>query len=568
MSLNLDREVQELEERVLKYCDDILTGKQKAGQKTIWAVVRFLKDLKECEGDSKYYADWLEVVKFVRWAKMFKHTKGAIAGQRIILTDFQIFIAAGIFLFKHRGSGYRKVREVYIQLGRKNAKSQLIAIISSYIAFLSKEEEEIYVTCWTREQSNLVYGQTLSQINPVPMLDKKFTSTNGQIKVLKNGSVIKPLSREARKTGDGSNPSVAILDEYKDNQTSELYDVQKTGMTARTQPLLIVITTAGFDLDYPCYSDYQYYSRILNPEIDVENDNIFIAIYELDADDDIKDESNWVKANPLLATYEEGINALRDGLKIALDQPDRMRGYLTKNMNLWVDSKIDGYLELKKWNACKTDEYPDISDWNVYLGIDLSMTTDLTSVGWVAVKDGRFVVGQHSFMPADKYKERMSKDKVRYDMFIEQGNLTVTDGSIVDYREVMDYVVSLTQKWNVIQCGFDKWNATHMAMNLIEKGINMVEIPQSISQLSLPTKEFREAVYSGKIEHNGDGLLQWAVNNAMLKSDEQENIMIGKSASTDRIDPLAATINAFARAMYDDNTQNLEAYILSDDFGF
>ena len=198
----------------------------------------------------------------------------------------------------------------------------------------------------------------------------------------------------------------------------------------------------------------------------------------------------------------------------------------------------------------------------------MSMTTDLSSVGWVAVKDGKFMVWQHSFMPEGKYRERMSRDKVRFDIFKERGELTLTPGDVVDYSYIREYVLGFVREHNVLQIGYDRWNATHFAQELINEGVEMIEIPQSITQLSEPTKKFRENVYNGKVIHLGDRLLKWAVGNAVTKQDAQENIMLGKNVSRDRIDPVAAVIDAFARAMYDDQVVDLNGYFLSDDFSF
>lgn len=566
MGVNLEEEKLLLQKRVIQYAKDIQDGNIPAGVKYKQAVDRFFNDLKS----EKYFMDWNELLKFNRWASMFKHSKGILAGKHIELTDFQLFIVANIFGFKDVKTSYRKYKEAYVQIGRKNAKSQLIATMTSYVAFLSNEQEEIYISSWIRDQSSLVYNEALSQINKVDMLKGKFSDSYNMIKVLKNGSIIKPLSREARKTGDGTNPSFSVMDEYKDNQTSELRDTQKTGMIARANPLLVVITTAGFDLSVPCYSDYQYYSRVLDPEDDAENSEIFIAICELDKDDDVKDERNWIKANPIVATYEKGIESLRSELKLALEQPERMRAFLTKNMNMWVDQSEDGFINMKKWNKQEYDG--NVSEFmqgaHVYLGIDASMTTDLTSVGWTAVKDGMFLVGQHSFVPEDKFNERMSRDKVRYDLFVDNGYMTKTEGSVVDYNYMKQYIVDFCKKYNVKEIGYDKWNLTMFAQDMENLGYPMVEIPQSISQLSEPTKKFREKVYDKKLFHDGDPLLRWATNNAITKSDPQENIMIGKNMSKDRIDPIAAVVNSFARAMYDEFTVDLNEYILSDDFGF
>lgn len=564
-------EVVELEKRVIDYAYGIQNAEIVAGVKMKWAVERFFKDLKATnKKDSKYYMDWVEVYKFYRWSKMFKHTKGVLANQHIDLHISQLFDATNIFGFRKRSDGTRRFREVYIQKARKQAKTQFLALIASYIAFLSEEQEEVYIAGWSKDQSNLCYNEMMSQISKVKLLEDKYSDSYRQLKVLSNGSTIKALSREAKRTGDGTNPSLAIIDEWGSaHQTREIVDVLKSGMVARKEPLMVYITTAGFDLSFPCYADYQYYSDILNPETDVENDDIYIAIYELDKGDNVNDERNWAKANPISVTYEEGLEALRSELKVAQDQPDRMRNFLTKNMNLWVDMKENGFISLDKWNKTTKDEnFRDefLRGANVYFGIDLSATTDLTSLGWVAVKSGEFMCGQISYMPEDKYYERMSRDKIRFDIFNEREELVLTEGAVVDYNYLKEDLHRLAKQWGCREVGFDNWNATHLATELLNEGYNMVDIPQSITGLTEATKKFREMVYNGKMYHVDDHLLRWSVNNAVTQEDLNENIKLSKSKSKDRIDPLASIVNAFARAMFDDLAVDLNEYILSDDW--
>lgn len=540
-----------IEERVFAYCDKILSGEIKACRKHIWAVKRFLKDYEDCQKkDSLFYFDWETVEDFYWWAREFRHTEGILAGQRVELTDFQLFISANIFGFKKRSNGARRFRKVYIQLARKNAKSQFLAIVASFVTFLGDERQRAFIAGWTRDQSSEVYDAVKLGIESSELLQGKWREAYGKIEIFSNNSVIIPLSKEARKTGDGKNPSVGIVDEYHAHETSEIYDVLDSGMVARKEPLMFIITTAGFNLESPCYKEYEYVSKILDPESDVENDDYFVMICELDPGDDIKDESNWIKANPIVGTYEEGLESIRSALRIALDVPEKMRSFLTKTMNIWVDKKEDGYMDMPKWKACESVD-TDIGDLPVWIGCDLSMTTDLTSVGWVAKdENGDYIVGQHSFMPEERLKEKMATDKVRYDLWVEQGYLTLTPGEMVNYTIVQDWIERFAEGRNIQEFCYDKWNAMHLAQNLENKGWVCVQIPQRLATLSIPTKTFREKVYEKKVRHDGDPVLNWAMSNAVVKMDDQENIMISKKLSTNRIDPAAAVINAFSRAMY------------------
>lgn len=547
-------------ERVWSYCEKIQAGEIKAGKKHKWAVQRFIEDVERlAEEDCPYYFDAEAVLDFYEWAKQFNHVEGVLAGKTIELTDFQLFIAANIYGFYKKENDARRFRNAYIQLARKNAKSQLLALMASYEIFPTKEKHRVFIAGWSREQSDEVYQAILEQLQHAPILEGKYTDANGQVTKRATNSIIKPLSREARKVGDGKNPSLGIVDEYHAHETSEIYDVIYGGMVARRSPLMIIITTAGFNLNGPCFKEYQYVSKILNPDIEIENDDYFVMICELDPEDDVKDESNWIKANPIVATYPEGMESLRAALKVALEVPEKMRSFLTKNMDIWVDQQDNGYMKMSKWRAC-FGEMPDLKEMAIYLGLDLSMTTDLTSVGWVGVLDGFYYVGQHSFIPEERAKEKMATDKVPYDLWRDQGWMTFTSGEAVDYQFVERWIIEFihVNKLRVMEIAYDKWNALHLAQRLESKGFNMTDLPQRIQHLSLPTKDYRQTVYEGKLIHGNDPLLTFAYNNAIIKQDAQENIMLDKAKSPQRIDPAAAVMNAFARAMYHDMGANVD----------
>ncbi|MFF5993704.1 terminase TerL endonuclease subunit [Lysinibacillus sp. KU-BSD001] len=544
-------------ERVFNYCDDILSGQINACIKHKWAVKRFLKDYEDCQNDdSPFYFDEEVAEDFYWWAHEFKHVEGVLAEQNVELTDFQLFISVNVFCFKKKRNGARRFRKVYIQLARKNAKSQFLAIVGSYIAFLGNEKQRMYIAGWQKDQSDEVYVAVRDGINSSELLDGKWKEAYGKIEVFKNGSVIVPLSRETRKTGDGKNPSVGIVDEYHNHLTSEIYDVLQSGMVARKEPLMFVITTAGFDLSRPCFVEYEYVSRILNPDDDTDNDDYFAIVCELDPGDDIKDESNWIKANPIVATYEEGLESIRSDLKTALDVPEKMRAFLTKTMNVWVDMKEGGFIPANKWKACEIEEF-DMNGRDVYIGVDLSKKIDLTSVGYVFPTDYGFHVGQHSFMPQDTLNERRTKDKVPYDLWVEEGWMDVTHGAVVDYAYVEQWIMNFINDYelNVILFCYDPYGATQFAQNMENYGLITVEVRQGFQTLSEPTKDFRDYVYESsgeykKITHTGDKVLSWAVGNAIAEMAGNESIKLSKSKSRERIDPIAAIITAFVQARH------------------
>jgi len=553
--------------RLIKYSEQVLNDDIVACEKHKWACQRFLNDIeKEGTKEFPYIFDEALGQRFLDWFSEFKHRKGILAGQYIEPHIIQEFIFGNIYGWIHQDTGLRRFKKAYWQVGRKNAKSQSLGAVGSYESSAFGElSAEVYCAATKKDQAKIVWEEIEGMIMGHSHLRNSFKVAYGTITHLKSGSIVRPLSKEDSKTGDGYSPQCGIIDEYHAHPTSEMYDIIDSGMGARAQPLMMIITTAGYNLNHPCYRvEYQYVSQILDPNNPINNDEYFVMINELDKGDGIKDEKNWEKANPILASYENGREYLRSQLKIALDVPEKMRTFLTKNMNVWVDAKEDGYMNMDKWTECQSEEV-DLKQYPVWLGVDLSTTTDLTSVGLVfKLPDNKYAIKQHSFMPEDKLQERINSDRVPFDLWEQQGYLTTTPGSVVDYSFIEEYILNLRNEgYDIQEINYDKWNATHFAQIMEGHGFEMVEIPQTIKYLTLPTKDFRKFVFNKQIIHFGDPLLTWAVGNAVQRQDAQENIMLDKSKSTERIDPIAAIINAFGRAV-SGQTQDLSSHFLND----
>lgn len=543
-----------LKEWLVDYSHDVLEGHIVACTKHKQSCQRFLNDVeKEGTDDFPYIFSDEKALHFLHWMGLFKHTKGKLQGQHIEPHEIQIFVFANIYGWIHKDTGLRRFKKAYWQVGRKNAKSQSLACVGSYEAFAFGENmSEVYVGATKTEQSKIVWNEIKAQLQGSDFLKGKYKVAYGKIEHLKSQSFITALSKDAGKTGDGLNVQTGIIDEYHAHPTSEIYDVLVSGSGARSQPLMMIITTAGFELNNPCYSvEYKYISQILDPNSPIFNEEYFVMVNELDKDDDIKEERNWEKANPILCSYEEGMAFIRSELKAALDVPEKMRNFLTKNMNIWVDMKENGYMPMNKWAECD-EEMPDLTGRECYLGVDLSKKIDLTSISFVfPLENGAFAVKHHSFMPEDTYRERMNTDRVPYDLWVKEGYITLIPGSVIDYSYVEEYIKKQEQEneYVIKEICYDPYAATQFAQNLENEGYVVVEVRQGVRTLSEPSKGFRECVFDKKIIHGNDPVLTWAVGNAVTKEDAQENIMLDKAKSTNRIDPIAATINAFVRAM-------------------
>jgi phage terminase large subunit-like protein len=264
------------------------------------------------------------------------------------------------------------------------------------------------------------------------------------------------------------NPQCGIIDEYHAHEDSLIYDIIDSGMGARSQPLLGIITTAGFDLNNPCYRvEYDLVSKILNPDSGVFLENYFVMINELDGNDtsedifigekkiapgelidDITDETVWEKANPIICSYAEGKEYLRKKLKEAQEAPEKMRNFLTKHMDVWVNQREFAYMNMALWKACG-GKFPDLTGLSVNIGGDLSTKDDLTSIGYEFIIEDKYYMRSHSWMPADTLEQKIAKNKkIPWQLWVDQGWITVMEGAAVDYRFVRKCVEEEIEKNN------------------------------------------------------------------------------------------------------------------------
>ncbi|MGL5427167.1 MAG: terminase large subunit [Cetobacterium sp.] len=553
-----------IKEEIIQYCKDCIDGVIPSGQKHIWATQRFLKDVEE----GKFIWDEEEAVRIVKWFTYLKHSKGILAGTPIVLTDWQKFIVCQIYAWK-KDNGYRRFKKAFIEVGRKNAKTQMQAGCMLYeisvVATRNSEIAETFCAGTKRDQSKILFSECQNMLVG-SSLSPKFKITRDKIVHIKTTSFLKPLSKQDGKTGDGTNPAALVLDEYHQHQTTEFYDLA-LGSNSK-ESLLLIITTAGIDLNVPCYTEeYRYCTELLNPNVDIENDEYFVDICEADKDDSVGNLKTWIKANPLRATYKEGIEKIASDYEVAKSIPEKMISFKTKICNIWVQAKDQSYMDMEKWKNCEVKELPfDLKNRAVYVGFDMSAKIDLTSVAFIVplMDDGtpKYAVFSHSFIPnREKLMERKMVDKVPYDSWEERGFLSVTDTPIVDQAYVMDYVLNVCKEngWDIRHLAFDPANASKLMMDLNVQGYEVTEVYQSHKSLNESTAGFREQVYSGNIFYEPNPLLNYSMGNTVIR---QNNglIKIDKDASIKRIDPVDAMLCAFKLAMYHEFEFDISKY--------
>lgn len=578
-------------ENIKKYAKNCISGEIISCKKHKWACERFLKDAEQFENNPDYPFYWSEesAQNIVDWFALLRHSKGVLAGQPIILTDWQKFRICQLYGWRRKKNGYRRFKKSFTEVARKNAKSQEEAGIALYeISVTATKNNEVceeYTAGVKRDQSKIVFNEAELMLRGSP-LRQKFDIKRDEIKHAKTRSFIKALSKEDGKSGDGTNPAGLIIDEYHQHPTTKFYDL---GLGSNTkEPLLMIITTAGVDLTYPCYvTEYTYCSKVLDPNVDVENEEYLIDICEMDEEDyrnldNLENEELWKKANPIRMTYDEGIGKIRGEYKIAKEIPEHMTAFLTKCLNVWVQAQENGYMDMAKWKACQVDKLPvDTKGMSVYVGFDMSAKIDLTSVAFILPfkseeKDAegekiiKYIVYSHSFIPnREKLTERKRKDKADYDAWERMNLLTVTDTPIVDQNAVMKYVKDICKEheWNIECLCFDPANAAKLMMDLSDEGYEVEEVYQSHKSLNESTQGFREQVYSGNIIYTYNPLLNFAMSNAVIRKN-QGLIKIDKDATTQRIDPVDAILCAYKLALYHEFTQSflksIDEYLESD----
>jgi phage terminase large subunit-like protein len=569
---------------MINYSNDVLNGKIMACQKHKWSCLRFLNDLKrskENSADFPYKFNDKYAVVFVKFCKMFSHTKGVLAKKPIELMPITHFIMGNLLGWVHKDTGYRRFKNSYWQVARKNVKTQIHALVALFFIFVvaGDEQPEIFAAATKKEQAKLTYDEAVTMLTRCEHLieGEHYKIAYGKITSLLNAGFFRALSKEDNKSGDGLNPSLGLIDEYHQAQNSGILDALAEGMGARPEPLVSIITTAGIDLNYPCYRvEYRLISQILDPDNPVNIESYFVMVNEIDCNftsetiivdgkkilpgdpiDDIEDPNVWLKANPIRATYQVGIDDIKETLELAKAAPDKMKTFLTKYMNVWVNQRERGYMDLGRWAACGYDGdllalIAEKTDRSCYIGMDLSAREDLTSVWFEFVGDDEkyYIIG-HSFIPEEVFHQKIKKDRVPYDLWEKQGFLTVTPGAVVDYRFVQSYCEKMAEDngWYIAEFAVDPWGATKITSDLVDSGYVVVEVQQRINVLSEPTKDFRYCVAEKEVVHGNDPVLTWAMGNCVTKMDHNENIILNKDKAVQRIDPVAAGMNAHSRAM-------------------
>ena len=532
--------------RTLKYARDVLSGDIIAGEYVRLSCERFMSDLKKSKTKAFPFKFDVEIAESVfDFFLILRHSKGEFAGKPIELALWQCFISGNIYGWVHKKTGLRRYATGYIQVAKKNGKSTKLAGLGIYgLVGDGEEGAEVYCAATKKDQARIIFDEALRMIKSSPDLRKYLDVFRNNISMPSTNSKFEPLSADAD-TLDGLNISMGIIDEPHAHKTRDVYDIVENGTSSRLQPLIISITTAGFNQFGIAKELYDYSVRILKGII--TDDTFFPYIAQLDEDDDWTDETCWIKANPNLGVSVY-IDDLRRKLEKAKNIPAAQENFKCKHLNIWTNAE-KRWMDMDKWKACLI-KIISFSKRDCYCGVDLSTTIDLTSVTFeFPLEDGYYAYISHSFMPEDRVDEATKRDGVPYRVWINQGFITETPGAVIDYEWIKSYIIKKSEVFNILEICIDPWNATQFGNDMDAEGFTVVDIRQGFATLSEPTKDIEKLVYEQKIIHYNNPVLTWAVNNAVARFDPAGNIKLDKSKSKFRIDPIISLVTAHVRGI-------------------
>lgn len=492
--------------------------------------------------------------------KVLTHTKGRFAGQPFLLADWQKEIICSVF-GTLRPDGNRQYRQAYIEIPKKNGKSEIAAGVALYMLFSDGEPgAEVYSAAATRDQASIVFRVAAKMVENSPLLKQScvIVKSTKTIYLKKDDtSFYRAISADAG-VQDGINPSGVIFDELHRQKNSDLWDVLFYGMDTRTQPLLFQITTAGIASESTlCWNQHEYAKNCLEG---VYSDPRFYAcIYGLGEDEDWKLEgqpaakgraaTGWYKANPALGDFID-IETVRGQYQDAVRTPSKQNGFRRFRCNQWVESE-EVWIPLHEWDACKMAR-PELVGRECYAGLDLSTRQDLTALTLLFPFDDYVFALGFPFLPREfvgggGIRERSIKHNAPYDIWANAGDLELTEGNVVDYGHVRRRINELGKVYNIRQIGLDPWNAAQVTQELAEDGFEMVEVRQGFASMSDPCKEIETRVLGRLLRHDGHPVLRWAVSCCSVKQDPAGNIKPVKPdrlKTGKRIDPVVAMANA------------------------
>ncbi len=494
------------------------------------------------EGKAKRTVDFINCLK---------HTKGKWRGQPFELLPWQETVIRDVF-GTVKENGYRQYNTAYVEIPKKNGKSELAAGVALYMTCGDNEwGAEVYGCASDRQQASIVFDVAVDMVEQCPALKKRIKPVMSVKRLVykPTNSFYQVLSAEAY-TKHGLNVHAVIFDELHSQPNRELFDVMTKGSgDARTQPLFFLITTAGTDRHSVCFEQHQKAEDILQGrKIDP---TFYPVIYGASDDADWSSEDVWRKANPSLG-HTIDIEKVRNAYLSAKDNPAEENIFRQLRLNQWVKQSTR-WMQMEKWDACAfpVDER-EVLGRECYGGLDLSSSIDITAFVLVFPPRNdteKYILLPYFWIPEENMIRRVRRDHVPYDVWEKQGFLQTTEGDVIHYGFIENFIDGLGKKFHIKEIAFDRWGAVQMVQNLEGLGFTVVPFGQGFKDMSPPTKRLMELVLEKNIAHSGHPVLRWMMDNIFVRTDPAGNIKPDKEKSTEKIDGAVATIMGLDRAI-------------------
>ncbi|MDD3250935.1 MAG: terminase large subunit [Lachnospiraceae bacterium] len=479
------------------------------------------------------------------------HTKGKWAGTKFTLLPWQEQIVRDVFGIVDE-KGKRQFRTAYVEIPKKNGKSELAAAIALYLLYADREPSaEVYGAACDRNQASIVFDVAKQMVLMSPALIKrsKVAAAVKRIMNYSNNGFYQVLSAETG-TKHGLNVSGLVFDEIHAQPDRKLYDVLTKGSgDAREQPLFFIITTAGTNKNSICYELHTKSTDLLSKR--KFDSSFYPVVFGLTEDDDWTDERNWYKANPSLG-HTIAIERVRDAYKNALDNPAEENIFKQLRLNIWTSATVCWIPDHIYERGNLPIDVEELYGRECYGGLDLSSTSDITAFVLVfppRSEGEKYVFLPYFWLPEETLDLRCRRDHVPYDVWEREGFINTTEGNVVHYGYIEKFIEELGEKFNIREIAFDRWNATQMVQDLEDMGFTVVPFGQGYKDMSPPSKELYKLLMGGEINHGGNPVLRWMAQNVVMRNDPAGNIKPDKEKSTEKIDGIVAAIMALDRAI-------------------
>nr|DAL66545.1 MAG TPA: Large Terminase [Caudoviricetes sp.] len=529
---------------VEQYLDAIQAGKCIVSKRCRRQYEKLVKDIKEPSGG--YVFDRKRAEKPIEFIERFcKHSKGEWAGQPLRLELFQKAFISALFGFVDKKTGYRKYRETLLYVARKNGKSVLLSGIALYMLIADNEPgAEVYSVASKKDQAKIIFSETYNMVRQSPDLLQVISKRKSDLYFNLTFSKFQPLGKNSD-TLDGLNSSLVIIDELHSIKDRNLYEVMKQSQSARRQPLLVMITTAGTIRECIFDDMYKYACGVCDGTI--EDPHFLPILYELDNKEEWLDPMKWEKANPGL-NHIKKLDDLISKVARAKQSPRDLTGVLVKDFNV-IQTVASTWLTFDDVNNTETFSLERFKGYYCIGGADLSRSGDLTAATLLFMdKTEKRYVTQMYFLPKDNFEQRVHDEKIPYDKWHEAGLLRLCEGNSINYSDVTAWFMEMVEKYDVTPAWiyYDPYSAAYWVQEMQSNGFNMVKCFQGVKTLSLPMQQLGQDLTAKKINYNDNPLLKWCITNTGVKTDVNGNIQPIKATSPKyRIDGLASLLDAY-----------------------